>query len=372
MNSKHSILIVDDRIENLFTLEKTLGGTGSEIVKAQNGNEALATTLNYNFALAVLDVQMPGMDGFELAEILRNDEKTSTIPIIFLTAYSMGETAIFKGYKSGAVDYIVKPYRPEILLSKANVFLELHRQKELLADANRELEAFAYSVSHDLRAPLRAIDGFSKILLEDYSDSLDAEGNRLLNVVCENTDKMAQLIDDILSFSRMRRNEMSGMEIDISPLVNEIVMELEQTTGGRNIEWRIDDLETVFGDAAMIKVALKNLIGNAVKYTKKKDPAIIEIGISNDGGATRPNFVTFFIQDNGAGFNMKFADKLFGVFQRLHGPDEFEGTGAGLAIVQRVIERHGGSVRGVGEIEKGSTFYFSLPTKSTNGGAEDG
>ncbi len=373
MGNKQKILIVDDKKENLFALEKILRETDAEIIKATTGNDALASSLEHKFALAILDVQMPGMDGYELSEILRADEGTGGLPIIFLTANSMAENDIFKGYRAGAVDYIVKPYKPEVLLGKANVFLELDRQKaelrrqrELLEAANGELEAFAYSVSHDLRAPLRAIDGFTKILLEDHAEQLDDEGKRVLNVVCENAGKMAQLIEDILSFSRIGRNEVSYTYCDMRKMVDQIVSELKPVIDGRNIDWNIGELGLVSADAAMLKQALVNLVGNAVKYSRGRNPASIEIRLVPSPAETKSGYVTYYIRDNGAGFDMKYAAKLFGVFQRLHGPDEFEGTGAGLAIVKRIIERHGGTVRGEGKVGEGATFYFTLPRGKSN------
>ena len=367
MDKRQKILIVDDKKQNLFALENVLRETDSEIVKATTGNEALALTLDHEFALAILDVQMPGMDGYELSEILRSDVRTGGLPIIFLTANSMAENDIFEGYKVGAVDYIVKPYNPEVLLSKARVFLELDRQRELLEAANEELEAFAYSVSHDLRVPLRAIDGFTQILLEDHAERLDDEGKRVLNVVRENAGKMSQLIDDILSFSRMGRNEVSYSSCDMGRMIAQVVGDLEPVIDGRNIEWNIAELGFVTADAAMLKQALANLVGNAVKYSKGRDPASIEIGIAPGQTDSGSRYTTYFIRDNGAGFDMKHAAKLFGVFQRLHGPDEFEGTGAGLAIVKRIIERHGGMVQGEGKVGEGATFYFTLPKGKTDG-----
>lgn len=224
-----------------------------------------------------------------------------------------------------------------------------------LEAANEELESFAYSVSHDLRVPLRAVDGFSLILLEDYSDKLDAEGKRILNVIRDGTVKLSQLIDDILSFSRAGRVEMHLSPIDMNSLVSAVLKDLEPVIAGRTLKFDIRPLENVTGDAAMLRRVWTNLIDNAIKFTARKPDALIEIGSAR---STRE--ITYYVKDNGAGFDMQYADRMFGVFQRLHGA-EFPGTGIGLAIVRRIIVRHQGHVSAEGAVDKGATFFFTLP-----------
>lgn len=233
---------------------------------------------------------------------------------------------------------------------------KLKVQTEKLEDANQELEAFAYSVSHDLRVPLRAIDGFSRILVEDYEDKLDDEGIRLLNIVRDNTAKMGHLIDDILLLSRASRQEMKFNELDMGALAKSIYAEFHADTEGRNIKFTVLDMPNAYGDRAMLGQVFQNLIGNALKFTRNKDPAIIEVG-----GKIEGKEIQYYVRDNGAGFDMKYINKLFGLFQRLHSPEEFEGTGVGLSIVQRVIRRHGGRVWGEGAVDEGATIYFTLP-----------
>ncbi len=234
----------------------------------------------------------------------------------------------------------------------------LKKESEKLEDANKELEAFAYSVSHDLRVPLRAIDGFSRIVLEDYEDKLDDEGKRLLNVVRENTKKMGQLIDDILLLSRAGRQEMVISPIDMESLVTNIFEELKSSIGDRDVQLEIKSLPQAYGDRTLINQVFTNLISNSIKFTRIREKAIIEVGSKEgkDGNV-------YYVKDNGAGFDMKYIHKLFGLFQRLHGADEFEGTGVGLSIVQRIIRRHGGRVWAEGEIDKGAIIYFTLPAK---------
>jgi light-regulated signal transduction histidine kinase (bacteriophytochrome) len=233
---------------------------------------------------------------------------------------------------------------------------ELKREAIKLEDANNELEAFAYSVSHDLRVPLRAIDGFSRIVIEDYETELDEEGVRLLNIIRENTKKMGQLIDDILLLSRAGRQEMNLGKLDLSALAKNVYNEFQQETKTRNINFVVEDMPPVEADRALLTQVLTNLIGNAIKFTTKTENPKIEFGYTEDD-----NDYIYHVKDNGAGFNMKYYDKLFGLFQRLHSQEEFEGTGVGLSIVQRIISRHNGRVWGEGEVGKGATIYFSLP-----------
>ena len=245
-------------------------------------------------------------------------------------------------------------------IQQLNAELE-HRVEERttqLEISNKELEAFSYSVSHDLRTPLRAIDGFSHILLDDYADKLDDEGKRLLNVVRDNTSRMGQLIDDILKFSRTSRLEINLSEIDMEGLAHAVVEELQPSTG-RRLQVEIDRIPPATGDRAMMHQVFVNLLSNAIKFSSARETAIIKVGSYIEADET-----VYFVRDNGAGFDMKFADKLFGVFQRLHSMDEFEGTGIGLAIVKRIVTRHGGRVWAEGRVNEGATIYFALPTKA--------
>ncbi|MFH1872288.1 MAG: MASE3 domain-containing protein [Pseudomonadota bacterium] len=222
--------------------------------------------------------------------------------------------------------------------------------------ANKELEAFSFSVSHDLRAPLRAIDGFSRAVREDYGDKLDDQGKHFLEILSENAARMNKLIDDILSFSRMGRREIQGMRLDLTELAQETIAELRPSLADRTIHFTVGDLPQTRGDRAMIRQALMNLLSNAVKFTRPKSEPAIEVG----GTAGRDENI-YYVKDNGVGFDMRYADKLFGVFQRLHAQDEFEGTGIGLAIVKRIVERHGGRVWAHATAGAGATIFFTLP-----------
>lgn len=225
-----------------------------------------------------------------------------------------------------------------------------------LEAANRELEAFAVSVSHDLRAPLRAIDGYSRIVAEDYEDKIDAEGKRLLGVVRENTARMTQLLDDILRFSRAGRHELERDEVDLAALARAQFDEQAELAAGRDLRLVVGTLPSARGDRTMLRQVLANLISNAIKFTAPREQALIEIG-----GEPGPSENRYWVRDNGAGFDMKDVDKLFGVFQRLHTDEQFEGTGVGLAIVKRIVSRHGGRVWAEGRPEEGATVHFTLP-----------
>ena len=228
-----------------------------------------------------------------------------------------------------------------------------------LEAANKELEAFAYSVSHDLRAPLRHIDGFLQMLAKQAGSALDEQGLHYIDIIADAAKKMGILIDDLLSFSRMGRQAMTVQQLNLDPLVSEVIREVEPDTVGRTIDWRRGDLPVVEGDTSMLRIVLANLITNAVKFTQPRERARIEIGALPDDGDEK----VIFVRDNGVGFDMAYAYKLFGVFKRLHRADEFEGTGIGLANVRRIIARHGGRTWAEGKVDKGATFYFSLPSR---------
>ncbi|TRX29382.1 response regulator [Flavobacterium franklandianum] len=359
--SKPKILIVDDKPENLKALRKVLEDLDIELVEATSGNDALKATLRHDFVLALIDIQMPEMDGYELAGILREEEKTAHLPFIFISAVYKDNLFIFKGYENGAFSFITKPFQPEILINKVKFFIEKHQQEvalyelnEELQNSNKELEAFSYSVSHDLRAPLRAINGYAEILNEDYGSKLDDEGKRIIDIIRDNATRMGILIDVLLSFSRLGRKEIQMTEIDMNKMTEEVMVELNKSTT-HNAKIKIGKLHEVKADYGLLRQVMINLISNAVKYSSKKKNPVVEISSEEKNGE-----IIFSVKDNGAGFDMRYADKLFGVFQRLHSQDEFEGTGVGLAIVQRIISRHEGKSWAEGTVNEGAVFYFSI------------
>ncbi len=271
-------------------------------------------------------------------------------------ATAFGDIAALSLSNNWTLDELAKS---EAEVKKLNVELGIHTAE--VEEANKELEAFAYTVSHDLRAPLRAIDGFTQSLLDGYTDKLDEEGKRLLDVVCDNTHKMGQLISDILAFSRAGRQEMSVAEVDMENLAAVALDGLQQATAGRDLAVDIKSLPPARGDFSMLQQVWINLLANAIKFTRAKPAARIEVGGATDGAE-----LVYYAKDNGAGFDMQYMDKLFGVFQRLHRADEFDGTGIGLAIVKRIIAKHGGRVWAEGKVGEGATIYFALPSGKNN------
>ena len=383
IDDRVNILLVDDQPANLVALEAMLQGLGQNLIKAESGREALRWLLTHEFAVILLDVKMPEMDGFETAQLIRERDKSRHTPILFLTAGDNTQTQVVRGYAVGAVDYLVKPVVPEFVRSKVAVFVELakknellRRQAKLLAESeqaarelaetraelvrdlehkNRELESFSYAVSHDLRAPLRRIDSFSRAVLESQGDRLDEAGQRFLSRVREASQHMSQLIDDVLHLSRVTRADLRDQEVDLSSIAGLILARLQESEPERKMDAKVRPGVLVTGDGQLLKIAMENLLENAWKFTAKEPESRIEFGMMQAGGEA-----TYFVRDNGAGFDMTYTDRLFGPFQRLHPQGEFPGNGIGLATVQRIIHRHGGRVWAEGLVGQGATFYFTM------------
>jgi len=243
----------------------------------------------------------------------------------------------------------------EVQRARSDLEHQVVERTQALRETNAELEAFSYSVSHDLRAPLRAIHGFARILLEDHGTQLEPEAKRVLSVIDENTRRMGHLIDDLLAFSRLGRKEVETARVDMAELVRTVAEEVRRGAGDRALDITIGPLPPARGDRDMLRQAITNLLDNAAKFTRRRTPGLIDVGHRADGAET-----VYYVKDNGAGFDPRYAGKLFGVFQRLHRAEEFEGTGVGLAIVQRIVLRHGGRVWAEGQLDAGATFFFTL------------
>lgn len=397
-----NILLVDDQTPNLVALEAMLERLGQNLVQARSGREALKWLLTHDAAVILLDVAMPEMDGFETAALIRERERSRHTPIIFLTAAAQYQTEALRGYELGAVDYLLKPVVPEFVRSKVVVFVELAKQRSLLARQtdllragerearqlaearaalvrdlefkNRELESFSYAVSHDLRAPLRRIDGFARALREVQGAGGDPRGERYVARIQESAAQMLQLIDDVLHLSRVTCAEMRCRELDLSSMVLAIADRLRQDQPERQVDVRVRPGVHVMADPALLRIALENLLANAWKFTSRVPAGGIEFGLLQAEGQS-----TYFVRDNGAGFDMADAHRLFRPFQRLHLTSEFPGTGIGLATVRRIIHRHGGTIWAESTPGQGACFYFTLsqspsqavPPETRPAGAQD-
>lgn len=357
------VLLVDDAEANLIVLEAQLDRPGYELVRARSGNQALRLLLDGEFAVILLDVELQDMDAHEVARFARGHPTTRDVPIIFVTARQETDLDARRGHGAGAVDVLFKPVDAAILRSKVDVFVELYLARRRLADEVRahertlaNLEAFNYSISHDLRAPLRPLDGFSQILLEDYADVLDDKGKGYLHRIQKAARRMTQLIDDLLALSRTGEAPMAVQPVDLVPIAAAVVAELRETEPARAVDFVSVPEAPVSGDPRLLRIVLENLLRNAWKFTRDvAGTARIELGTTHDAGPD-----VYFVRDDGAGFSSVSAPRLFQPFQRFHAQADFEGTGIGLAIVRRIIDRHGGRIWAESTRGQGATFFFTV------------
>jgi PAS domain S-box-containing protein len=512
------ILLVDDTPDKLLALEAALGDVSEKLVRAESGSEALRLVLRREFAVILLDINMPGMDGFETAALIRQRKSSAHTPIIFITSFSTADVEVYRGYSLGAVDYLFTPVTPEVLRSKVSVFVELAKKNreiqrqaaalrqveeermqrklddttarlewetrrnhffrlsiELLAISdysgvfaqtnptwhktlgygeselhgqplqsfihpddltatnevisnilkaetslyfesrfrakdgtyrwlgwtiapfaaegllyifardmterrereneirrlngdleqrplslqllNQELESFSYSLAHDLRTPLRSITAYSEMMAGGEAGELTSESLKMVHTIQRNSGRMTQLMDDFLAFFRVARKDVKQETVVMTSIAREAIATVS-VESKRQVDFKVGVMPPAKGDPAMVLQVFVNLISNAVKFTALKARAEIEIGCLNDRTPT-----VYYVKDNGVGFNMKYYSRLFGVFERLHRREEFDGTGIGLAIVQKIVQRHGGSVWAESVIDGGATFYFTLAAK---------
>ncbi len=391
------ILAVDDSETFLQEIGSTLRNDGYEVVLARSGEEALDLLAVEPVECILLDLMMPGIGGEETCRRIKTAAVTRDTPVIMLTGVE-DRNAMIQGLSAGADDYLTKSRDFDVL--RARLLAQIRRKQfedenrlireqllrkemeatearaarevaevraalvEELEQKNAELEAFSYSVAHDLRAPLRSVDGFSAVLQDNYSDKLDEEGKKYLQFVRQSAQHMTELIDDLLSLSRVTRSEFHRQEVDLTIIAYSVIDRLRQASPDRSVEFVISGNLSAMGDARLLTIALENLLGNAWKFTRNRPLGKIEFSSADLAGRK-----TFIIRDNGAGFEMTYAGKLFGVFQRLHSTDEFEGTGIGLATVQRVIRRHGGKIWAEGRVDDGAAFFFTLTEEPGAGGS---
>ena len=375
------ILLVEDNHDDIRLIQDMLSETGTvpfSLEVASSLAAALDRVRAGGIDVLLLDLGLPDSSG--VGTFTSVHAQIPTLPIIVLTGFGDPSVALTV-VQQGAQDYLMKGQvdgnliwrtiryamerqrgRRELVLSETRV-RQLNESLErrvadrtaALAAANRELETFTYSVSHDLRAPLRQIDGFSRILVEHAGPALDTKSQHYLRRIQEGTQHMGRLVDDLLNLAQLGRRDVHTRAMPLDAIVNDALSELRADWGDRNIQWTIGGLPTVECDPGLMKIVFTNLLSNAIKYTRPREVAIIEVASTGSNGRC-----TIFVRDNGVGFSMKYADKLFGVFQRLHRADQFEGSGVGLATVQRIIHKHGGEIWAEAEPNRGATFSFTL------------
>jgi two-component system sensor histidine kinase/response regulator len=365
-----SILLVDDQEINLRLLEAILRGSGEQLVKARSGPDALKALLDRDFAVVLLDVQMPGMDGFETAQLIRERERTRHTPILFVTAIDKDAEHVRRGYSLGAVDYLFKPLDPDVLRAKVAVFVELwlmrqaeRRAKEELAARTRELERsnadlaqFGQIVAHDLQAPLRTVGGYLDLLVKKC-EGIDEKGRRYVDRARGDLDRMNVLVRDLLSYARVRTEAPAFQATDTDAVVRQVVQSLERPIQDAGAVVEVESLPVVQGDPTQISQLFQNLIDNAVKF-RGKDSIRVRVTAER-----KPAEWCFRVADNGIGIDPKDQDRVFEPCIRLHARDDYPGTGMGLAICRKVVENHGGAIGIVSEKGRGSTFWFTIPRR---------
>ncbi|HZH66554.1 MAG TPA: response regulator [Flavisolibacter sp.] len=389
------ILIVDDKTENLFSLKTLLRLNLFEVDSAQSGEEALKKILKKDYELIILDVQMPGMDGYEVAEAITGYSKSKNIPIIFLSAVNIDKRFVTKGYASGGLDYVTKPFDPDLLILKVKTFVRLYQQaqelirvkatleqkvsertKELveinkaLESSNSELQQYAYIASHDLQEPLRKILTFSRMIAEKHFSAPSAR-EPLMDRVIDAAERMRRLINDLLDFSKLAVPSVFK-RTSLNEITNAVLSDLEILIAEKGAHITVEDLPTVEIIGEQLHQAFLNLISNALKFSEKNVRPVIRvysetIKEKSIGSEPAPDgrYCRIFITDNGIGFEEKYVDKIFTLFQRLHGKAEYEGTGIGLAIVKKIIDKHQGLISARSAAGKGATFIIVLPLEQS-------
>lgn len=375
MTAPIKILLVDDRPENLMSLQELIKQPDRELFAAGSGNDALRLLLKHEFAVVLLDVEMPGMDGYETAALMRGAERTRLVPIIFVTAGDRSEERTFRGYESGAVDFLYKPLNPHTLKCKVDVFVDLYRKSRELESANEQLrlatvllrdkvtdlEDVNRTLSHDLRAPLRSIQGFSRALAESLEGKLDDETHGHLERVLKAGARMQAMLDDLYRLLKLSGVETSFAPIDTGSLVRDVVENLKADIEAAGVTIAFGTLPTVRGNRTLIAQILQNLIANAIRFRREGQPRI-EIAAESRGDNWR-----FAVRDNGIGIPADDHERMFQLFQRRD--NTTPGTGVGLALCKRAVEKLGGRIWIESQPNVGSTFYFTLP-KSTPKSAE--
>jgi signal transduction histidine kinase len=364
------VLIVGDEIAQMQSLCRTLELHGYEARGFASATEALTKLRPGRYDMLLTDLQMPQIDGFTLMSAARRIDPD--IACVVMTGQDTAESAA-RAMQMGALDYLQKPFNADAVVAVTHRALEvrrlrienaqlLHRERECareLAIANRDLDSFSAIVSHDLRAPLRSISGFAAMFRDDYGSTLDSQAQRLFDPIVGGAARMDTLIDDLLRFCRSGRQPLRKIHADCNQVINRALLSLQEVQKGRELVLHMEDLHGCDADPSLLEQVFVQLLSNAFKFTRDRHPAVVEVG-----SLTRAGEYIIFVRDNGAGFDLRYAGRLFEVFQRMHPQNAFEGSGVGLAIVRRIVERHGGRIWAESEPDKGATFYFTLSPSS--------
>jgi signal transduction histidine kinase len=361
-----NILVVDDRRENLLATDKILRHLNAAVFCANSGNEALSLVLRHRFAVVLLDVQMPEMDGFETAVLMQEHESMHNVPIIFVTAISKEERYATQAAEIGAVDYIFKPINPEILKSKVKVYLDLYVQREQililnssLQQSNEELERFAYICSHDMQEPARMMNSYAGMLDEKYGNVLDERGRRYLRFITNSAHHMQKMILDILAFSRVGREELKMEPVDCNQSLEVALAKFEDVITEKNARISYNSLPTITTSSTLMQVLFQNLIGNALKFQDGLKTPQIDIRCE-----VRDGFWRFCVEDNGIGIDPHLHERVFAIFQRLHRKEDYPGTGIGLSTCKKLIELCNGKIWFESAPGQGAQFFFKLPQEA--------
>ncbi|MDQ0202708.1 hybrid sensor histidine kinase/response regulator [Pectinatus haikarae] len=354
------ILIIDDSPESIELASCILKRSDFTIRVAKSAQSALKLLQFQIPHIILLDVTMPEMNGFDFCQLLKNNVEYKKIPVVFLTA-SDDEESIKKAFAIGAQDYVTKPFKPAELIARVNTQLKLMQRTEDLENAYKSLDSFSYSVAHDLKSPLLSIKRLIDFLLQDCNGKFSSDEKTLAENIQEKTREVTAIIDHLLEYSHAGSKEISINKIDTNKIFFETYNELHTLEPSRKICFHLEKLPSIAADPILFKLLCQNILSNALKYTRKKDPAIIRVTCRQT-----EKYLVFSVTDNGAGFDMRYVKKLFHVFERLHSAREFEGSGVGLAICQRILQRQGGTAWITGKPDKGASFFFSLPCKAAD------
>lgn len=351
------IMIVDDTPEHIQVATALLKNFGYKIRIATNGRTALKLVKQQIPTLILLDIQMPDLNGFEIYKILKSEEKWQDIAVIFMTA-SHDVASIQKGFELGAQDYVIKPFNAVEFVARINNHIKMAKQAHALKRSYEELNKFCYTVSHDLKSPLNVIKQIAELLMQEYGGSLGDDGNRLIQFLGEKSEEVIKMVERLLEFSKMCDQGINWDAINMNQLVENVMNELRLIEPNRQISYTREELPCIRGDMLMMKLLLQNGLNNALKFTREREYTKIHIGYREEA---KMGILT--IQDNGVGFDMQFVEKLFGVFERLHTSEDFEGSGVGLAIIQRIMQRHEGRAWIEGKVNEGATLSLLFPQK---------